>query len=88
MKFIKIKDKTTYKIKSLNVDDNNIEIDLFDGEKLKITIEKVCYCGNGNFMLKVDNDYRYIISELTEELIAYFNYTYEIVLLNYTALEN
>lgn len=80
--------KTTSQVKTLRpLHSGRIQVVLISGENLELEIEEVCYCFGSGFMLKVEGQYKYMLSGLNEEWIAYFNYAYPIKNLTYSLVE-
>ena len=80
--------KTTTQIKTLRpLHSGHIQVTLVSGENMELAVEEVCYCFASGFMLKVEGQYKYMLSGLNEEWIAYFNYMYSIKNLAYSLVE-
>ena len=80
--------KTTTQIKTLRpLHSGHIQVVLVSGENMELAIEEVCYCFGSGFMLKVEGQYKYMLSGLNDEWIAYFNYAYPIKNLTYSLVD-
>lgn len=83
-----IKERVTSQVKTLRpLHSGHIQVTLVSGENMELEIEEVCYCFASGFMLKIDGQYKYMLSGLNEEWIAYFNYMYSIKNLAYSLVE-
>lgn len=83
-----IKEKTNSQVKTLRpLHSGLLGITLISGENMELAVEEVCYCFGSGFMLKVEGQYKYMLSGLNEEWIAYFNYAYPIKNLTYSLVE-
>lgn len=83
-----IKEKVTSQVKTLRpLHSGHVQIVLVSGENLELEIEEVCYCFASGFMLKIEGQYKYMLSGLNDEWIAYLNYVYPVKNLTYSLVE-
>ena len=83
-----IKEKITSQVKVLRpIHSGRIQVVLVSGENMEIAVEEACYCFGSGFMLKVEGQYKYMLSGLNDEWIAYFNYAYPIKNLTYSLVD-
>lgn len=83
-----IKEKVTSQVKVLRpIHSGRIQVVLVSGENMELEIEEVCYAFGSGFMLKVDGQYKYVLSGLNDEWIAYLNYVYPVKNLTYSLVE-
>lgn len=83
-----IKGKVTSQVKTLRpLHSGHIQVTLVSGENMELEIEEVCYAFGSGFMLKVDGQYKYVLSGLNDEWIAYLNYVYPVKNLTYSLVE-
>lgn len=77
-----LKDKSTATVKSLSLINDVLAMKTSDNKYVEINVTKICFCNGSNFMIQNNGTYEYMLHDVPEEWIVYFNYAYKVIRLS------